>query len=134
VLSQESHLANGRWNTTVRQGDDGVAQASGTVPEAFVPGALLPLVIGHFPYEPMILRTESILMPGESVSARPMVLVLEPDFDLPKVPPGQDEAMRCWRVQVSGSGQVSRWYVDGEGRLDSIDFADGVHWHGGRSE
>ncbi|MGE5611677.1 MAG: hypothetical protein ACM359_20685, partial [Bacillota bacterium] len=131
MVSQESHLVNGRWNTVVRQGEAVVGQASGDVPEAYVPGVLLPLVMGRLPYEPMVLRTESILMPGGSASAQPMVLVLEPDFDLPKVPPGQDEAMRCWRVQVSGSGQVSRWYIDGEGRLDSIDFADGVHLHRG---
>jgi len=128
-LSQESRLADGQLTTLVRRGSEVVAKWAGKVPEAYVPGALLPVLIGSLPFEPMILRTESALDPDGLACGTPLVLLLEPAFDAPRTLPGEKEGMRCWSVHVNGTSKSSRWYIDSEGILDSISFAGGLNFH-----
>jgi hypothetical protein len=91
-------------------------------PANFVAGGLLAAALGHLPLEPMILSTDWV--PGmPSASSRPMLLRLEPAFDMPRTLPGSSDPMRCWSVAVNGSGESSRWYLDETGRVQVVAFA-----------
>ncbi len=92
------------------------------IPANSIRGGLLPVVLEHLPLEPMVLSSD--WMPGmEAVAARPILLRLEPAFDMPRTLPGADEAMRCWSVEVNGSGESSRWYLDEKGKVEVVVFA-----------
>jgi hypothetical protein len=94
-------------------------------PANFVAGGLLTRALGHLPLEPMILTTD--WLPGmANVSPRPMLLRLEPAFDLPRTLPGSSDPMRCWSVSLNGSGESSRWYLDDTGRVQVVAFAGKV--------
>lgn len=127
VLSQETQLANGSIKSIVRQGPDSVAHASGPVSPLFVPGAILPYVLGHMPYQPMILQTESIASPDPLASALPLLVHLEPAFDEPRSLPDEKEPMRAWSVRVVATGASSRWYYDSQNALQAITFSGGLH-------
>jgi hypothetical protein len=106
-----------------------LADATGTPSQVFIPGALLPLVLGKLPYRPMMLQVEGMLDPAGWVCPDPITLLLEPAFDVARYTAGSAEAMRCWKVEVSGTGRSSRWYLSPDGRLQAISFGGGVHLH-----
>lgn len=126
VVSQATHLRQGTLWTRVSNGAF-FAQSSSDELGLYVPGPLLAVALGHLPPKRLILRTDSIPGPQARLSPALMNLVLEPATDMPKSLPPSTQPMSCWRVQVSGSGQSSRWYFDPAGRLHSIAFPGGIH-------
>lgn len=127
MLSQESRLERGLVMSVVGEGNRALARGETPVQPWFVPGGLLPAVLGRAPLEPMALQTESIAGIVDSASAVPLLVLAEPAFDLPRRLPNEVEPMRCWSVTISGWGQSSRWYYDATGQLRHIAFAGGVH-------
>jgi hypothetical protein len=117
-LSQSFRLREGKWEGEVVEGGEGIVRGGGDVAGDFVPGGMLPLVMGKLPFEPMILSVESVVgMRGFGPGV--MMVRLEPSFDMPRI--GSDgEAMRCWSVEVNGSGRSSRWYLDERGRVAEV--------------
>jgi hypothetical protein len=126
ILVQENRYDGGTLTTLLVDGGR-TLDRSHKVSDAFIPGGLLPLVLGKLPYEPMAIQTDSLPDPAGWTSADPITLLLEPAFDLPRFAAGSSEAMRCWKVEVSGSGRSSRWYLDSDGRLQVITFGGGIH-------
>ena len=127
VLSQLTKVKDRQVQTVLFEGNKPAGLGGGTVPPLFIPGAALPHLLGRLPFEPMVLRTESIFWPTASASLAPLTLVLEPSFDLPRLPETDGaDAMRCWRIRVSGLSDSSRWYLDSAGRLHSISYAHGI--------
>ncbi len=127
ALSQKSTLRQGDIQTQVLQGNETLAQGKGQAGPMYIPGGLLPLVIGNLPFESMVLQTESIFGPHNSASPALLTLLLEPAFDAPRYEAGEDEPMRCWTVRINGSSAASRWYIDSQGRLQSISFGGGIN-------
>ena len=127
MLSQESRLERGLALSAVGEGNRAMARGETPVKPWFVPGGLLPAVLGRAALDPLALETESIAGILDSASAIPLLVLAEPAFDMPRRLPNEVEPMRCWSVTVSGWGQSSRWYYDSAGQLRHIAFAGGVH-------
>lgn len=126
AVSQESHLQDKSIATALTIGREPLMDGRGDVGANFVPGGVLPLVLNRFPLRPMLLRTEWLMMPLDASSAMPLLLTLEPSFDLPKFPADTPEPMNCWLVRINGTGLQSRWYIDAVGRVQSIAFPAGI--------
>jgi hypothetical protein len=135
----------------------GVANGSSAMPPQFVPGGVLPQLLGKLsPDKSMILRTESFV--GFEGDAGPglLTLLIRPAADdgpTHKAAGDDDRPMRCVTVEVNGTGEISRWYfrpppttaptttataesTDAAAVTDAMpeaaDFAD--HLHGVRSD
>jgi len=123
-LSQSFKVQEGKFEGEGVEGGEGIVRTSGDLAGNFVPGGVWPLVMGKLPFEPMILSTESVV--GMSGFSAGLILVrVEPAFDMPRT--GSDgEAMRCFSVEVNGSGRSSRWYVDERGKVAEVVFAGKV--------
>jgi hypothetical protein len=87
-------------------------------PPQFVPGGLIPLLLGQLARDPMILLTDSF--PGREGIGPPQPLTLI-------IRPGENTAsLRCVTVQVNGTGVISRWYFRKTGELESVEWAGGL--------
>lgn len=85
-------------------------------PPQYVPGGWLPLILGKLADQPMVLRTESFIgCDGISPSELLTLTVRQEDGN----------PMRCLKITVNGTGQMSRWWYDPDGTLRYIDFAGG---------
>ena len=95
-------------------------------PANFVPGALLPLVLGELSRDPMLLSTDSF--PGrEGIGPpQPLQVIVRPGENTTRTAEGESSPMRCVTAQVNGTGAVSRWYFRKTGELESVDWSGGV--------
>jgi hypothetical protein len=84
------------------------------VPEQFIPGGWLPLILGKVSDKPMVLRTESFV--GVDGNATPELLTL-------LITPVEGGSMRCIKVSVNGTGQTMKWWYELDGSLRYIDIA-----------
>ncbi|HEV8606994.1 MAG TPA: hypothetical protein VGQ99_16755 [Tepidisphaeraceae bacterium] len=124
-LSHSVRMSKGKLETEIVEAGDGVIRGTTDVSAIYVPGGLLPLVLGRLPFEPMLLSTES--MPATAGASPGLILLrLDPAFDMPRTLPGSAEAMRCWNIQLNGCGETSRWYLDEKGRVQAVAFAGKV--------
>jgi hypothetical protein len=124
-LSHSVRVRKGKLESEIVEGGDGMIRGTADVSGIYVPGGLLPLVLGKLPFEPMLLSTES--MPATAGASPGLILLrLEPAFDLPRKLPGAPEPMRCWNVTLNGCGESTRWYVDEKGKLQAVVFAGKV--------
>jgi len=124
-LSHSVRVRDGKMETEIMEGGDGLIRGTADVSGIYVPGGLLPLVLGKLPFEPMLLSTES--MPATAGASPGLILLrLEPAFDMPRKLPGAAEPMRCWSLTQSGCGETSRWYIDEKGKLQAVAFAGKV--------
>jgi hypothetical protein len=124
-LSHTVRVRKGKLETEIMEGGDGMIRGTADESAIYVPGGLLPLVLGKLPFEPMLLSTES--MPATAGASPGLILLrLDPAFDMPRKLPGADEPMRCWNITLNGYGESSRWYLDEKGRLQTVAFAGKV--------
>jgi len=124
-LSHNVHVRKGKVETEIVEGGDAMIRGTADVSTIYVPGGVLPLVLGKLPFEPMLLSTES--MPATAGASPGLILLrLEPAFDKPRTLPGAVEPMRCWNITPSGCGESSRWYLDEKGNLQVVEFAGKV--------
>jgi hypothetical protein len=95
-------------------------------PPQFVPGALLPLLIGQLSRDPMILQTDTF--PGrEGIGPpQPLTLIIRPGDNTIRTAPGDLTPLRCVTVQLNGAGTVSRWYFNKAGELQSVESSGGT--------
>jgi hypothetical protein len=122
TIAQHTQLSNGKISISISRGRTMFQPA----PPQYVPGGILPVLIGKLSDKPMILRSESF--PGFDALAAPtlLTLVIRPASDVPRTAEGETKPMRCVSVQVNGSGQLSRWYYRENGDLECVAFPDGV--------
>ena len=93
-LSHSVRVRNGKLETEIMEGGDGMIRGTADVPGVYIPSGLLPLVLGKLPLEPMILSTDSF--PATAGALPGLILLrLEPAFDMPRKLPGAAEPMRC---------------------------------------
>lgn len=124
-LSHSARVRNGKLETEIMEGGDGMIRGTADVSGIYIPSGLLAHVLGKLPLEPMILSTDSF--PATAGASPGLILLrLEPAFDMPRKMPGAAEPMRCWSITPSGCGESSRWYVDDKGKLQAIAFAGKV--------
>lgn len=129
LLSQKTQLALGKLRSTVLDEQKVLGRWTHGGSDLFIPGGLLPLALGRLPFEPLVLRTESLLNPAGQSAPAPLTLLLEPSTELPKFLPLREQPMRCWAIHVSGASHRSFWYLDDHARLHSIAFPSGIHLH-----
>lgn len=124
-LSHSVRMRKDKLETEIMEGGDGMIRGTADVSGIYVPGGLLPMILGKLPLEPIILSTDSF---PATAGASPGVILLrlEPAFDMPRKLPGAAEPMRCWSITPSGCGESSRWYVDEKGKLQAVAFAGKV--------
>jgi len=91
-------------------------------PKQYLPGAWLPLMLGHCSDGPMILRTESFWSCDGSAPPGLLTLLIS------GLTSGE---MRCVNVTVNGSGRTTRWWYTPDDELRYIDFTSG--WRAQRS-
>src|SRR5206468_2525652 len=95
----------------------------------FVPGALLPLVMGKLKLSggPMLLRTESFLGCEALGLPEPLTILIRPDESATtRKAEGESQPMRCVTAEVNGTGTVTRWYFRQSGELEYVQFPGGV--------
>jgi len=124
-LSHNVRVRKGKLESEIMEGGDGMIRGTADVSAIYVPGGLLPLVLGKLPFEPMLLSAES--MPATAGASPGLILLrLDPAFDMPRTLPGAGEPMRCWNITLNGCGESSRWYLDEKGKLQAVGFAGKV--------
>jgi hypothetical protein len=128
-LAQVAAIARGELRITLAETGEALMETRNSGDELFVPGPILIEALGRLPFKSLILHTDSIPWPTPRLGAAPLVLLLEPAFDAPKHEEGEAEAMRCWNIHIVGSGESSRWYLNKQGRVETITFAGGAHLH-----
>jgi hypothetical protein len=138
---QKTTLAAGKLSMSFQSGDRDEVQLwnAESAPPQFVPGALLPLVLGQLSRDPMLLVTDSF--PGrEGIGPpRPLTLIIRPGDDATATTAmtattattraaaaGESTPMRSVTVQVNGTGSISRWYFRNTGELERVDWSGGV--------
>jgi hypothetical protein len=124
-LTQISELKNGVLHTRIFRGQQPLLDSRSDDLGPYVPGGLLPLVLGKLPNKKMVLRSESFL--GIAAAAAPPLLILSPTADESRTMPGQQKPMRCWSIEVNGTGLVSHWYFDEAGQLMIVDLPGKLH-------
>ncbi len=108
--SQRTELANGSLTTIVRN----AGLTTFPQPAQYVPGALLPQVLGRLRGERLILRIESCLVVGNAPARGLLILIVDP---------GAEASVR---LIVNGTGEVTRWHFDTDGHLQLIELPDEV--------
>jgi len=105
-----------------------VTSAKSPTPANYIPGALLPLVLGKLKPTPMLIRTESFPGGWEAVGPAELLSVLiRPDETATtRKADGESGPMRCVTAQVNGSGEITRWYFRQSGELECIELSGGV--------
>jgi hypothetical protein len=129
-LQQTTNATADQVSIGVHLRDTPTAPAKSSPPANFVPGALLPQLMGKIRVtSPMILRTESF--PGGYEAAGPpelLTVLIQPTADnaTTRKADGETEPMRCVTAEVNGSGRVSRWFFRKSGELEYVEFPGGV--------
>lgn len=122
----EAIVQGNRYAGVLSRGRQRQAAARQSAGPNFLPGGTLPLAIAHLPAHALILRSDWVPSVHGWAAAEPMTLLLTPADDLPRYD-AEGKVLRCWRVEVSGTGRASRWYLDSHGELVSIAFGAGLH-------
>jgi hypothetical protein len=127
ALRQGARLRNGQLALTVNPTGAVMGQWKMPTPSQFVPGGVLPLVMGKLEPGPLLLKTESFPGGWECIGApQPLSVIIRPDPQSTRKAEGEDKPLRCVTAQVNGSGRVSRWYFRSTGELESVEFAGKV--------
>ena len=124
--NQKVSLADGSLVLSYRHPPAKPLEWTGAARPQFVPGALLPLVMGKLSSDPMILLTDSF--PGvEGIGpAEPLTVIVRPAGRESRVAKTDAGPMRCVTARVNGSGSVSRWYFRASGELEAVAWPGGV--------
>jgi hypothetical protein len=130
-IHQTATTAGDQLSLATQVRDAPVTTWKTVLPPNYIPGALLPLVIGKINAAgaPLIVRTESFPGGGEAVGAAELLSVLirpAPADATTRKADGESEPMRCVTAEVNGSGRVSRWYFRKSGELEFVEFPGGV--------
>ena len=117
---------HGLLTTTARQGKSQPREWKSSVPAQYIPGQLLPLLMGELSAGPMVLKSESFL-DFECVAApEPFTIAIRPGPATQRKADGDEHPMRCVTAEVNGSGCLSRWYFNATGELESVELPAGV--------
>lgn len=120
---QFMELIDGKLKTWTRQ-RFGQLMGSQDAPPEYVPGGLLPILIGKLSDAPMIVRSEWFIGSEALPTQTLLTLTIRPSLEIPRMVGGKP--MRCMSVEVNGSGELSRWYFRENGELECVDFVGGV--------
>ena len=126
-LQQTTNLVGPQVSVGIRVRTASPTTWKSPAPANFIPGALLPLLIGKLGDQPMLLRTESF--PGHEAAGAPelLSLLIRPaGTATTQKAEGEDEPMRCVTAQVNGSGRISRWLFRRSGELESVELPGGI--------
>lgn len=118
-------LSEKQLKMTVTEGGRMSTTYTGPVSESYIPGAMLPLALGLVEAKPMLLQTDTLPNPIGWSATGPVTVLLTP-VDEPDRKAGDESDLRCWMVEVMGSGRSSRWYFNESGLLQFIEFVGGV--------
>jgi hypothetical protein len=121
AIQQTTSVRNGQFATVVRSAH-GRRESTLSLPDAFVPGELLPLLMGRLPDTPMLLRTESFPTCQACGAPEPLTILIRRDSQSTRKAEGQAQPMRCLSAEVNGSGRLSRWYFGSDGELECIEL------------
>jgi hypothetical protein len=134
-IRQVTTLRDGQLTIALSTPSRSIGQWKSPAPAAFIPGALLPLVMDQFLSinQPVLVRSESF--PGfEGTGAPdPLAILLRPFKNETRKAEGEDAPMRCIEAEVVGSGVISRWYFRKSGVVECIDLPAGVQRTGSDS-
>ena len=133
----ESHqtvaLDDGQLSLSFKRPDTADVKWTIPAPPQYVPGALMPLVMGHLSKDPMILLTDAF--PGRDGIGplEPLTIIIRPgDAGVAGVAgtrpatTGDARLLRCLTTQVNGTGAITRWYFRPTGELERIEWPAGV--------
>jgi len=126
---QQTTLKGGQLSMSFQHGDRAAAVQSWNgdpTPPQFVPGALLPLLLGQLSRDPMLLVTDTF--PGREGLGppQPLTVIIRPGDNMTRTAQGESTPLRCVTVQVNGAGAISRWYFRKTGELESVEGAGGA--------
>ena len=104
-----------------------LAQYRMPAPPQYVPGAVLPLLMGRLSDGPMLLVTDSFPGCQALAAPRPLGVIIRPVEHSKRKSDGPDgKLLRCVSAQINGSGAVSHWYIDDDGAVAGIELPGGV--------
>jgi hypothetical protein len=120
--------STGKIDLSVRPVDGKPAAERVTVPPNFVPGAWLSQLIGKLKLDRAItLRTDSLLGYELLRPSGLLTVTIWPDSSQAAARTSDDgQALGCIAVEVSGSGNVDRWYLRSDGTVDHIETWMGI--------
>jgi len=84
-------------------------------PPAFVPSTAMGGWLANLPPKPLALWTDRFQGAAAELLFTPLLLLVHPVDSAAK-------DLRCFEVELSGTGQLSRWYFRPDGALDHADF------------
>ena len=94
-------------------------------PSQFVPGCFLPPLLEKLGETPMILRTESFVGCDGAALPELLTLLVWHDPDAPANPDESGQPMQCVNLSVNGTGRISRWFYDRQGKLPTSTWLRG---------
>lgn len=100
------------------------------MPQQFVPGALLPLLMDQFHRDPgegeLIVRSEEFMGVEAAGPPQPLTILIRSVENVGRLAEGETEPMRCVEAEVNGSGMLSRWYFRKDGAVECVDLPGGL--------
>jgi hypothetical protein len=111
---------------TRARGTASPGQWKSTVPPQYVPGQLLPLLMGKLSSTPMLLRAESFVTSEAPGAPEPLTILIRPATNTTRKAEGDPTPLRCLTAEVNGSGRVSRWYFTSGGEVECVELPGGV--------
>lgn len=75
----------------------------------------------------MIVRTESFLECAYLEPRDLLTVTLRPEPDAARPTDDSHTPMHCISLEVSGTGEKSRWFYREDGTLDGVDYMQGQH-------
>jgi hypothetical protein len=127
TLKQAVTLQRGQISIAVRADTNAASPESKfPAPKQFIPGAVLPMLMGKLDPGPLLLRTESFLDCDAAGAQDLLSVIIRPGVNDTRKAEGDEKPMRCITAEVNGSGRVSRWFFSSSGELELIELAGGV--------
>jgi hypothetical protein len=129
---QKTTLNDGQLARSFDKGGATTTWPAQPPPPQFVPGALLPLLIGQLSRDPMLLLTDSFPGPEGIGPPQLLALMIRPAENRTRATTGtatragDSASLRCVTVQVNGTGAQSRWYFRKTGELETVEWPGGL--------
>lgn len=105
---------------TSRGREAGGSDESFAPPANYLPGGMLPALVGKLGDENLLIRTDSLIGYEYARATDLHYVLIQPHADAKL-----EQGWTCKRVELIGSGEAARWYYRPDGQLDRIESSDG---------
>ena len=111
------------WNLSNKEGGDQLN--SQPRPDNYIPGGWLASLVGQLSDKPMILTTDVFVSDQGLGIPSAIRLIVTPGGPTQYLDKNQ-KPLRCVSIENNGQGEISRWYFNSDGSLESVDYPENL--------